>query len=461
MVFAGARVLSGQSVTWRPGGDPDAGPGAESTAQRVPQLSSPARACSPSHPLFANPVALPIQSTTMPPAPPGRHRFVLLPPRSWSGRDLEPLQTPAAERSETAPTPPWESLSATWARLCRGELAPGLALASEKRAWWAETARRFKVQTKSGKLRAVRISNCRRPRVGMVDGVVGEVQLPCLDRMCPNCQADRSAKLGASLRAFVESEQRGELVFVTLTQPKRREADESPREAVDRLAQAWRDTTNTKNASGRLLRELASGGQRSIEVTWSPKGPRSDGGWTAYSGWHAHVHAVFELRDGVSLERFRLALVEAWLEASGGKRSAQDVRPCDDRRIGQLCKYVVKPFDCEKAGRARAAQLMRELPGARLFEAWGDWRGWQKRFVDATSGEHRELYVSMGGDEDNPAGFVDDFELRAAAGVESIVCLWTLDRSHRELRRYSELRPFLVGERASVSLWSRLQARRE
>jgi hypothetical protein len=181
----------------------------------------------------------------------------------------------------------------------------------------------------------------------------------------------RASKLAAQLRQWVTvGEGRLERsLFVTATQPRRDVGVETAGEAVDRLLATWRAVTARGRAHARVRRGMA-GWVRAVEVTYSTRRAGS-----SRAGWHAHIHALVELCDGVDVAEWRRAWVEAWCRESGGSPLSQDAQRVDESRIGQVCKYPLSPFSLERPAQIRAAA--EASVGRRMLEGGGAWRGWQ------------------------------------------------------------------------------------
>ena len=227
--------------------------------------------------------------------------------------------------------------------------------------------------TRTGLPRAGRLGACGQLRAALGDG--GRVWAQpwrCRDRACPVCMASRSRRLAWRLRvaamgrALVTPDL--DRAFVTLTQRKR--PSESAREALDRLIGAWRRLTRS-----RAWRGVVAGAVRAIELTWSGAGGRG-GHRPDADGWHAHAHVLVELAPGVRTVDAWPAIRAAWLELADAEAPGQDCRELDETRIGQLAKYVVKPFAIEHLG--RAAEAFGALSGRRMLDGTGTWRGWQR-----------------------------------------------------------------------------------
>jgi hypothetical protein len=310
-----------------------------------------------------------------------------------------------------------------------------LAEAARIRGWYTEVADYFNLRTKvrddgsGGRQRAHRLRYCGRLRAAtaMVSGrmVVGIGHQGCRDRMCPSCQAERARQEARLLRDHFDArrEIRGTdepFLFVTLTGLKQDRDVAGLADALDERMASWRRLTNSAyRAQYKKWCAFVRGGLRVVEVTYSEAGTmRRDGTRVAYSGWHPHVHALVELRDpppGVTWvewrARFGVWVVAAWCERSPGAKSvAQKVLSVDSHRVGQLCKYVVKPFHLGLRNREVARECMTSLVGRRMMAGFGDWRGWKKEAAETNpKAEGPDVWL---------ASSVLDWHVRAESLVE-------------------------------------------
>lgn len=234
--------------------------------------------------------------------------------------------------------------------------------------------------------RAARVAGCGTLRAAIVEhrvtktiNATGYAADRCRDRLCPRCASMRAHELGHDLRALIEHEHHGRkavgtrMFFVTLTQVK--DSAETPAQALARLHRAWQRTVLKKWKAGERLRDVVCGGVRAIELTYSDGKTPNKHGYIPKEGWHAHVHAIVEASKNV--HAWWPQMRERWLALTGGDGIAQHCQPLTERRIGQLTKYPVKPFELTHRKQVRAIALA--IDGARLLEGWGRWRGWQGR----------------------------------------------------------------------------------
>lgn len=243
--------------------------------------------------------------------------------------------------------------------------------------------------TDTGRDLGLAIATCGRPMPALYGGEVVLASQRCRARFCPRCQKLRSRELAEDVRAVVEIHERdGQTIwYVTLTQPKPDTAD--PAVPIGNALRFWRRLTNRKTRRGRAFHSLFRGALRSLEVTWSPRGAaRRDGSTVEYDGWHAHFHLLVE---GGSPSAVRW-LVTQWCELVSGSVGAQDAQRADERRIGQLCKYVVKPLVTCPPEHGR--ELVRVLHRKRLLEGVGTWKHW-RREVPARPPEPPVLFADV------------------------------------------------------------------
>lgn len=225
-------------------------------------------------------------------------------------------------------------------------------------------------------------------------GTLGAEHKVCRDRACPRCMAARQSQESKFLHRFARHrlEHGSALLFPTLTQIKLPLRWEDCGDALDRLERVKRELMNTHGAFGAGLRRYFAGGVFFVEVTWSYKGKlRRDGTRVAESGWHAHLHGVFELSAipndlPVEPEHAHATwremavdyLVRHWLALNPEcDAAAQKVLDVDADSVGQVCKYPLKPFEIENIERQREA--IEALVDKRTQNAWGTWRGWKRK----------------------------------------------------------------------------------
>ena len=211
----------------------------------------------------------------------------------------------------------------------------------------------------------------------------------------------RQKEEGKLLHTFVRSRtaNRAEVVFITLTQMKLPVEHESATQAIDRIQAARHALMNTKTKRGRTLRKYFDGGVWFMEVSYSRAG-RKPWGYTAETGWHAHLHGLAELNpppSGIGPDEWyreaKEAIIAAWLELNPEcNAAAQDVRVVNDDAAGQVCKYPLKPFELQDIPRLREA--LKALVGRRTHNAWGSWRSWKRlaqRILGETEGPKLQL----------------------------------------------------------------------
>lgn len=223
------------------------------------------------------------------------------------------------------------------------------------------------------------------------DGKVVIMARPCRDRACPRCMHARSVRIGTALTDACKyrTDRGARLLFVTLTQPKKHAKDESAAGALDRVLDSWGRLTRTSSAKNNyVLRDMTCGGMRSIECVWSPRGKEHvrDGRVihrVKFSGWHAHLHCIFEMYEGVTVEDFTDELRGTWAWACPGSvpRLCVNVQELDGARVSQCAKYCTKPFELPDE---RALQLFRAVESRHMMYGWGDWLAWSQ-WVEPTA----------------------------------------------------------------------------
>lgn len=228
------------------------------------------------------------------------------------------------------------------------------------------------LRTRTGKPREARVRGCGRVFPALFDdGRVRFVPRRCKDRGCPACMVLRSRSMGNALRERVEGMRLDgrRVAFCTLTQPKLPGREETAGEALARCKEQWRRASSSRLAAGRAFRDLALGCFRSIEIVWAPSMP---------AGWHAHVHALVSVSESEgpgALGEACLRLWRAWLAATPGASSkAWHADRCDDRRVGQLAKYLTKPFELTPA---LARHVFEATASAHLVWGLGEFKGWR------------------------------------------------------------------------------------
>lgn len=247
-------------------------------------------------------------------------------------------------------------------------------------------------ETRSGRPRWRRVAGCGRLHSAKCGGELGASHAWCHDRACERCQRERMSKLAAQLRRVADArmEAGAALLFVTLTRVKRSTSEENAGAALGGLGTELSYLLNKgKSAAARKLRRYIAGGVRFVEMTWSPRGYR-DGSqgpyYVPYSGWHAHLHGIFELTaapDGVSASQHqreaRRALIDAWMTIQHNEvnERAQVVAPLDRARIGQVTKYPLKPFDAPNP--RRLIEGVEAFANTRQHQSFGTWIGWVKQ----------------------------------------------------------------------------------
>lgn len=230
--------------------------------------------------------------------------------------------------------------------------------------------------TRSGSERSDRLFSCGHLRPAIRGTEVGLSAWSCGDRLCPSCAESRAREYASALRAFASSrvDEGYRHYAVTLTQQKMPVVSETCSQSVDRIIDAVRRLTNSGSANGRRVRSYWAGGIRGVEITWSPRGKRrKDGSRVEYSGWHAHIHAIFELKEGVDDDDALDVIIDEWLKVSpGASEHAQYVQFLDDRMIGETAKYPLKLPDLDRPWLVRDAAM--SIAGRRMLDGFGSWR---------------------------------------------------------------------------------------
>lgn len=193
----------------------------------------------------------------------------------------------------------------------------------------------------------------------------------CRCRACPYCARAKAIKDGPIMVRFVETRNAAgaTMLAVTLTQVKAHEDDEDARGAYDRLRASLRQMRQHHASSGAAFRSLFAGGNDSFETTFSQAG-----GVTRYTGYHAHVHGLWELQAGVDPIEAALAVIELWERASVGSDSkAQKIKLATHAHAIYFAKYATKGME-DAATVGATQELFEGMRGARLQQAWGTWR---------------------------------------------------------------------------------------
>jgi hypothetical protein len=241
----------------------------------------------------------------------------------------------------------------------------------------------------------------------------------------------RSRKLGDELRAVCQDRMTEPLhlpdgtprsferrfVWITLTQKKRSTQNEDCAGAFARISKSWtRLTAPASKHRNEDLRGMIAGGVRGFEVVWSGRGKEVFEGRKAvlfrlndarkkrgeppvsvvprakyfdarrklhqvrYSGWHAHIHAIVELRNFPSSDwyaDFEEEVREVWAWASPGSSPeiGVDVQRLDLDSVFQVAKYVSKPLSLPPK---RAKELFRAIHSRRMLNGFGSWLSWRK-----------------------------------------------------------------------------------
>lgn len=228
--------------------------------------------------------------------------------------------------------------------------------------------------------RGTLVRHCGKLHAVLVGGAYDIEPACCRQRPCPSCARKRARDNAADLTRAMQHRRavaEAMFLFATLTQPKRPRHEETPREAVDRIVRVWQRITNSKTATGREFRRRFEGGLRTTETTFAARGEqREHGGAVEFSGYHAHLHVLLEVRAGIDRGEAAGWLQDTWLtHCDGARAGAQCVRPASTDDAGQLCKYVTKPLENAAGRPAILRELFGALHGVRLLQAFGSWMG--------------------------------------------------------------------------------------
>lgn len=284
-----------------------------------------------------------------------------------------------------------------------------------------------RLPTRTGTDRGERIRYCGWAEVCFRPGKgqVGWRHRYCKDRACPVCARNRAAKTRKQLRAHLVAREKagcGELVFLTLTQPKLANDREGPGEAISRLLASWR-----KLRDRRPFRRSVAGYVRAVECVWSRRGwkVQKDGRqfYTRQTGWHAHLHIVLELEPVDQHTQWRGVetwITGAWCEIAGGSEKGIDWQPLSRAKIGQIAKYITKPFELPAQ---QASIFFQDLAGRRLLQGGGTWRYYQR--ADDEGGKAPAGWVPQGL---HVADLIDRLTRCKTGGEpETVIFTWVVD----------------------------------
>jgi len=175
----------------------------------------------------------------------------------------------------------------------------------------------------------------------------------CHDRFCKPCAGQRSRRIAANLRKYLQPHA---YRFLTLTL---RSDTESLADLLNLLLRSFRTLRRTE-----WWRHLVRGGCGFVEIKWSQHKQR----------WHPHLHVILE---------------SAWLEKSlisgtwyriTGQSFIVDIRPIrdTDAAIGYITKYASKPLNNTFLARPeRLQEAITALGGRRLCMTFGTWVAWK------------------------------------------------------------------------------------
>ncbi len=240
------------------------------------------------------------------------------------------------------------------------------------------------IPTRNGNDRTDRIRSCGwmelcyRPS----DGAVGWRSRFCKDRACPCCAINRAREVQAQLRQYlVKREQAGigPMLFVTFTHPKFAVDRESPGQAVTRVLKEW-----AKFRVRRPFRKTVAGYVRAVECVFLRRGWRKTKAGRPYfvkeTGWHAHLHIAIELKgDHACPIRWQAWAKRAWVEICGGDPKGQDFQDLTSAKLGQIAKYITKPFELPEEW---APIFFQEMAGRRIIQGGGVWADFTKEVIE-------------------------------------------------------------------------------
>lgn len=159
---------------------------------------------------------------------------------------------------------------------------------------------------------------------------------------CPVCAERRAAKRARELDDLMRSDPDGRWQMLTMT--VRHSKNESLREIIERLFDAWRFTRTTR-AVREVFKKRVSASVRALEVTYGK------------NGWHPHIHLLLRTADWLPGERELFA--DAWTRALGSmqKRGIGVVWSAPLRGKGdeQRARYIAK-LGAEVAGLGKEAR---------------------------------------------------------------------------------------------------------
>lgn len=243
--------------------------------------------------------------------------------------------------------------------------------------------------------RSIRILSCGHLRPAYRGNELGVAHWHCKDRLCPYCAERRAREYSSAARAFIADrvkakrffvggddglrvlEHRVQILFCTLTQLKQPTKYETAQQSYDRLMGTWRRMQNSKSKLGREFAKHFVGGARAVELKYSQKGDKHGAHVVKYSGWHPHLHCLFEVRWGVNTGDAIRCMHKLWQECSPTSTGAgRDVQLVDNRRVGQLCKYPLKLPELVNVETIREAAKV--LADRKTLVGFGTWRGFLK-----------------------------------------------------------------------------------
>lgn len=199
-----------------------------------------------------------------------------------------------------------------------------------------------------------KLCNCGRYAAVYQDPKTGEIiqsQALCKHRLCPKCNAIRSARMAGALDGHIEKLNSPRMLTLTL-----KHSDAHLKDQVKHLVESYRRLRRSNQYKAKI-----KGGVAVIEIKWSAR----DG------CWHPHMHVLV---DGAYWEQSQIS--KAWEIASKGSKIV-DIRMIHDRAKASryISKYVAKVGDIDGVPIERVAELGRALHGLRMVQTSGSLYG--------------------------------------------------------------------------------------
>lgn len=183
------------------------------------------------------------------------------------------------------------------------------------------------------------------------DGELIQSQARCKSRLCPRCNAMRSAQLQGNIEEHLEKLNSPRMLTLTLKHSR-----DPLKDQLKHLYESYRRLRRSKQYKAKI-----KGGVAVCEVTYNP----------ADEQWHPHLHVLV---DG---EFWRQAdISQAWEKASNGSKIV-DIRMIHDRsKAGRyVAKYVAKIGDVDGIPTEKIPELALALHGLRMVQTSGSLYG--------------------------------------------------------------------------------------